>query len=305
MTVGASARTRIRRSAAVVVTLLVAGASAAGSARGEETPSDVWVARGDAAWDRRADGQRDGRARAEPIGDAVIAYQEAVDADASRLDALWKLLRAIHFQSEFADCEEGERQRTLARGMEQAQAAEARLAALAGLHALVGQAEPARVADALRTHPEAAPVAFWSAVVTAAWARTAGAVEALRRGLALTLRRHAELVIALDPAYEAGGAYRLLGRIHAEVPRIPLVTGWVERERAVAELERALAVDPNHPWNQLLLGQTLLELAPAERGRALGLLQRVATGSPRPGYAVEDEALGRQARDVLARAGGG
>ena len=60
------------------------------------------VARGDAAWARRADGQLDGRARVEPIDEAIAAFTDALDAEPARLDAYWKLMRAHWFRGEFA-----------------------------------------------------------------------------------------------------------------------------------------------------------------------------------------------------------
>jgi hypothetical protein len=112
-------------------------------------------------------------------------------------------------------------------------------------------------------------------------------------------------VIALDEAFESGGGHRLLGRIHAELPRIPFMTPWVQRGRALEELRRAFALAPDDPWNQLLLGMTLLELAPAERSWAIELLQRAATSSPRPEFVVEDVGVEQTARALLSQAEGG
>jgi hypothetical protein len=270
----------------------------------EATASDA-MARGDAAYARRGDGQQGGRAASEPIGDAVTAYEQVVETSPTSLEGHWKLLRALFFQSEYAASSASERRRILNRGVVVWRSAEGLLADSIGNATLLGQGEQEEVAAALRGNPDAVPVCFWSAVVFASWGRMAGPMVALREGLAERLRRQAELVIALDPAYEAGGAHRLLGRIHAELPRIPLLTPWVHRERALSELRQAFALAPDHPWNQLLLGMTLLELAPAEKPRAIELLQRAAAGSPRPDYLVEDVGVEQMARDLLARAEGG
>ena len=54
------------------------------------------LARGDAAWSRRAEGHAagTGRAAAGPIGEAIAAYERALQQQPDRLDAYWKLLRA-------------------------------------------------------------------------------------------------------------------------------------------------------------------------------------------------------------------
>ncbi len=273
-------------------------------ASGAEASGADALARGDAAYARRGEGQQSGRAAPEPIREAVVAYEEAVGVSPTSLEAHWKLLRALFFQSEYAVPSVSERRLVLNQGVAIGRKAEGLLADSIGNATLLGQGEEEVVAAALRGNPDAVPVCFWSAVVFASWGRMAGPVLALREGLAERLRRQAELVIALDPAYEAGGAHRLLGRIHAEVPRIPVLTPWVQRERALAELRQAFALAPDHPWNQLLLGMTLLELAPAEKPRAIELLQRAATGIPRPEYLVEDVGVEQMARDLLARADG-
>ena len=46
-------------------------------------------------------------------------------------------------------------------------------------------------------------------MIYASWGRLVGPVVAVREGLAERLRRQAELVIALDPGYESGGAHRI------------------------------------------------------------------------------------------------
>jgi hypothetical protein len=90
-------------------------------------------------------------------------------------------------------------------------------------------------------------------------------------------------------------------RIHAQVPRIPFFTGFVDRSRAVPEGERALAIAPSHPANGFLLALTLLELAPERHDEALHLLQRAAAAEPRPDQLVEDLAIRRAAAERLAR----
>ena len=50
----------------------------------------------------------------------------------------------------------------------------------------------------------------------------------------------------------------------------PLLSGWVDRSKALPHAERALAIAPEHPGNHLLLALTLLDLYPERRAEALG-----------------------------------
>jgi hypothetical protein len=120
-------------------------------------------------------------------------------------------------------------------------------------------------------------------------------------GVATKIRRHAERVIELDPAFADGGGHRLLGRLHTATPKIPLFTGWIDRELGVELLETACRTSSADPRNLLFLAEALLRFRPAERERALRLLEDVAAREPAPGRRAEDlEAIG-QARDLLAR----
>src|SRR4029079_1134328 len=74
------------------------------------------IARGDASWERRAEGAQGGRAARPPIAAAVAAYEEAVKAAPASLEASWKLLRALWFEGEYVAASQEEKQRVFGRG---------------------------------------------------------------------------------------------------------------------------------------------------------------------------------------------
>ena len=73
-----------------------------------------------------------------------------------------------------------------------------------------------------------------------------------------------------------------------------------DRERALPHAEAALAIDPAHPGNRLLMARTLLDVAPERRGEALAILEALDGVEPRPGERVEDLSILRNARERLA-----
>jgi tetratricopeptide (TPR) repeat protein len=260
------------------------------------------LARADAAWADRARGERDGRARPGPILEAVGRYQRALDAHPDDLQARWKLLRALHFAGEFAVQEPEQRRALFERAVEISEDGLARLAVRVGSGQRLEQRDPARVPELLAgagvQRRDVARLYFWSAIDWGAWSRTVGLLAAVRQGVASRLHRYTLLALALEPGYDDGGAFRLLGRLHAELPRVPFVSGWVDREQAVPLVERAYALAPEHPGNRLLLALTLLDLAPERRDEALDLLEQVKELSPRPSMRVEDLAIRAEAREV-------
>lgn len=146
---------------------------------------------------------------------------------------------------------------------------------------------------------------FWSAIHWGAWAREAGLLRAVGDGVAGRLHEYTRVAANLEPGYEQGGALRLLGRLHAELPRVPFVSGWVDRGRALPLVERAYALAPEHPGNRVLLALTLLDLAPGRRDEALELLRSVDDSAPRPSMRIEDLAVRELAREVLDAEGVG
>src|SRR5713101_7328637 len=98
----------MRRPDALLVALLVtppawlaaviAPPPLAAQTAGESEDAREDLARGDAAWLRRAEGHQGGRALPAPVGEAIAAYEAALKADPGSLDATWKLLRGYHFR---------------------------------------------------------------------------------------------------------------------------------------------------------------------------------------------------------------
>ena len=266
------------------------------------------LARGDAAWARRAVGQVEGRARPEPVRDAIAAYESALAASPDGLEPRWKLVRALWFQGQFASEGEAEALASYERARSLAEPAVARVGERLGSPS---PEEASARAAALRAKLPAAEVRdaahlyFWAAVALGAWSRSAGLLEAVRAGAAERLHEYTVLSIALDASVEGGGALRLLSRLHAELPRVPLLSGFVDRSRALPLAVRAAAEYPEHPGNHYLVGLTLLELAPERRDEGLRLVQQAARLEPRRDQLVEDTAVRVGARARLEAEGGG
>jgi hypothetical protein len=262
------------------------------------------VARGDSAWARRAEGEREGRPQPGAILEALRSYESALSAHPESLETRWKLLRALHFAGDFASEDEQEKRRIFARGGEVSEQGIALLADQVSFGARLEEMDPERIGSRLEAAgiptSDVARFYFWSAISWGAWSRKVGLLDAVRQGVANRLHRYALVTIALEPELEEGGAFRLLSRLHAELPRVPFVSGWVDRDQALPMIERACAMAPANPGNRLLLALTLLDLAPLRAREALDLLQQVEELEPRPSMRIEDLALRREARERLA-----
>ena len=265
-------------------------------------PAGADIGRGDAAYAQRAAGAAGGQADPGPIREAVRAYQAALAAEPEGLEIRWKLLRALYFEGDFATADRAAEKALFERATALADESLTRLAERAG-GALVGLSDAElreRLARAGIATSEVAALYFWSAVAWGVWSQSHGLLDAVREGVAERIYEQARLAHRLDPDLEQGGSLRLLSRLHAKLPRVPLVSGFVDRKQAEPLAAQTLERWPEHPGNRLLLALTWLELSPERRGEALALLGEVAASAPRASQQVEDAAVVIAAQERLA-----
>jgi tetratricopeptide (TPR) repeat protein len=260
------------------------------------------IAAGDAAWARRAEGHQGGKAAAGPIDEAIADFERAVKEQPDRLEGSWKLLRALHFKGEFTTDSNAAKQKAFARGKEVAEAALDRLAKrAAGGRAKLDALGPAQAAKAVAGVAEARPVYLWAAVHWGLWGDVFGRMAAARQGVGDKVKRYAETLIALDERYEDAGGHRILGRLHTLAPKVPFITGWVDRDKAVSELRRAVALGPDNLDNHLFLAEALLDHQPDKAKEAREILKRLLARQPTPEWVVEQEKSQANAKALLAK----
>ena len=159
-----------------------------------------------------------------------------------------------------------------------------------------------RVAAAVADRRLGAAVHFWAAVHWGLWGETKGSLAAVRKGIAKRIRDHALAAIALDETFERGGPHRLLGRLHAVAPRVPLFTGWVSHDEALRQLERAIEIAPADLANRLYLGRGPARDPAEQREQALREIEAVIAAEPAADIWSRTGATQADARAALDRA---
>ena len=255
------------------------------------------VSVGDAAWARRAEGHQGGRAALGPVNEAVAAYERAVKEQPARLDAYVKLLRALHYKGDYAVQAKEGKQQVFARGREVVEAALERVGRRAGKK--LDDLPPAQVAKLVSKIPEAPEIFLWGGIHWGLWGDVYGRMAAARQGVGDKIRRYGEIAVILDERLERAGGHRLLGRLHTLAPKIPLITGWVDRGKAVSHLRRAVALAPEDLYNQVYLADALLQHQPDKAAEAREILRKVLQRKPDPARVVEDERALADARELL------
>lgn len=251
------------------------------------------VAEGDSHYDRRAEGAHGAVPDPAPVEAAMAAYRRAVTLDPQSLEARTGLLRAIFFRGGFCDMGPGHQVKLFEEAKRLAEET------VQGLEKSLGSPKGAARVEALGKVPAATRVYFWAAVSWGQWAAD-HKIAAAWQGAAVRMRDLAQTVVDLDPNIDQGSAYLLLGRLHAECPRIPMLTRWISRAQGIAYLRKALAIGPKNTPNMYFLADAILDSEPSQIDEARRLLEQCASVVPRPEYLVEDAHYAEMAKARLA-----
>jgi hypothetical protein len=279
---------------------------AGGDAGAVDTGPPRRAAAAEELWRQRSRGHDGGRAAVEPIAAAVRAYEGLVAAEPQDIAARWGLLRAFYFLGDYALSDAEEKLVLFERGRDLAEDSLSLLHRRIGLTAqerrpeAVAAAVAAAAERGLVTTQDAAHLYYYAAIQWGLWGRSTGKMKAARQGVAGRLRDYAEIVVLLDERLADAGGLRFLGRLHTDAPRIPLFTGWIDRERGIEALERASRLAPGEPANPVYLADALLRFARERESEAIALLERAVATLPRPTHVVEDTATLSEARQILA-----
>ena len=210
------------------------------------------------------------------------------------------ILRAYHFQGDHVLRNRDDRLALYEHTRLLADEARTQLGRKAGRP--IDRSETGKIAEALRGEPWAVEIYLQSAIHWGLWSDNTGKMKAAREGVGSKLRDFAQTTIDLDESAEAAGGHRFMGRLHTEAPKIPFVTGWIDRKTAVRALERACQLAGQEPYNQLYLADAWLRFRKDRRSEAIERLKALIATPPRPEFAVEDAAAIRDARQILAEA---
>jgi len=259
------------------------------------------VAAADRAWLRRDEGRVGARASPTRINEAITGYEKAAESPSS-VEARWKLARALFFRAKYTGLGRDSQRAAFVKAREAGEQAIVLLreAAAARGGVLAVDAPPERVAAALSRERDAAPTYFWTAVAWGEWGLLASRYQAAKAGAATRVRDYAATVIALDSAFEEGGGYRILGRLHQRAPRVPYVTGWVSRTEAVRNLRLAVQVAPRNFVNRHFLAEALADQGASGKREAIRIEREILEDAPSPGHLVEDVAIQAEARRNLS-----
>ena len=190
------------------------------------------IDKGFAAFKRRADGSRENIAQPEAINEAIKFYNLAIGNPETEIDAVIGLLKSYYFKGKF-----------VSRTKEHKKIVFNKAKNLAVLY--------------IDKYPNSADIRYWYLTNLGSWAEVYGILTAAKEGVADQMKNHALKIIELDPMYENGGGYFMLGAVHYKTPYIPFLLSWPENKEAVILLEKALNTGEATTVQKVYLSQAI------------------------------------------------
>jgi hypothetical protein len=255
----------------------------------------------DRLWSLRAEGSSGGHALPGPITLTIDACRAVLAAEPDSLEARWRLMRALYFKGEHTTDDPAAKKALFDEGRTVAEQALAILRRDAGREARqdLGKATPVELVPHVKNVPAALPSFLWASVDWGKWALVFGKSAAVKQGAAAKIRDYAQAVILLDPAYDGGGGYRVLGRLHHQTPAVPFFTGWASRTEALKNLRLGVAAGPRNLVGRQFLAEAMWDYESSRRAEARAMLEKILAETPDPEYLVENRKTQEEAGQLL------
>ncbi len=246
-----------RTVAAAAIAVLLAGASGLAAGRLARQDAGPLTAQGDALYDQRADLAR--------AGEALAKYQEALAGGEDAYGAYWRLARVGYWIGDHT-AKKDEKRRIFETAIYNAKKAVA-----------LAPAQP-------EGH-------YWLGVNYGVYGEAKGVLKSL--SLVKPIKEEMAKVLAIDPAFEFGGADQLLGRLYYELPG--LFGG--SKQKSLEHLLKSKELGPRVGLTRIYLADTYLAMDQVEKARTE--LESVLTLEPEPKLIPETAQEKEMARKKL------
>ena len=152
---------------------------------------------------------------------------------------------------------------------------------------------------AIVKYPKNEAILLWYIANFSKYGESLGIVNSAKNGLADKVKLHTEKLITLNPKFNDGAGYKILGVLNYKVPNIPLLITWPSKQVAEDYLKKALAVNPKSISNLYYYAEFLSEVKRKEEAKIL--LKMVVENTPRKSNFIEDLYDINQAKKLLEK----
>tara|TARA_B100001996_G_scaffold374820_1_gene353958 strand:+ start:2248 stop:3015 length:768 start_codon:yes stop_codon:yes gene_type:complete len=204
-------------------------------------------------YNKRHEGCVEDKADRALITKAISYFEDALKNDSEKNKASLYLLKSYYFSAKFAEDNKQIKKELLKKGKE------------------LGQ-------DLVARFPESAEYRYWYLVNLGSWAEVYGILAAAREGVADQMRSHSKRIIEIDPEYENGAGYFMLGAVHYKSPYIPFLLSWPNNTDAIKWLEMSYNTGNAKLAQGVYLAQALYKDDKIDN--AIILLDKIISASP-------------------------
>ena len=217
--------------------------------------------KGIASFNQRFEGSIKNSAKPEPITNAINHFQDALKNSGTETDAELYLLQSYYFRGKYVHKNKEQQKADFSKGKN------------------LGE-------KCIKKYSDSVPFRYWYLVNLGSWSEVYGIITAAREGVADLMKEHSEIIISLDPEYENGGGYFMLGAVHFKSPYIPFFLSWPDNDKAITYLTKALTIGEETPNQKVYLAQALYR--DGQKKRAIEILKDVASMTPSTSEIVRD-----------------
>ncbi len=146
-------------------------------------------------------------------------------------------------------------------------------------------------------YPNSATLRYWYLTCLGKWSEVYGILTAAKEGVADLMKEHSEKIIELDPNYEHGGGYFMLGAVHFKSPYIPFILSWPDNDDAIIWLLQAKVTGHATPIQKNYLARALYK--DGKEDEAIRLVKEVISTPPSPSNIVEERFEIQEAKILL------
>ena len=208
----------------------------------------------------RADALYPERANLDKARAAIKIYEEALAGDPDNMEILWKLSRLYYWLGDHSP--KKEKAAVFEKGIEYA-------------------------GKGIAVDDNCVPCHYWLGINLSVYGEAKGIIKSLN--LLDPIKAEMNRVIELDPAYDQGGAYRILGRVAFKLP-------WFaggSKKRSVEYLKKSQEISPDNIMTHVFLAETYLGMKKKELARK-ELEAVLKMPDPKDPGALEDKATARE-----------
>ena len=195
------------------------------------------------------------------INIAISYFLDAIKISEYEKDAALYLLKSYYYKGEFAISNSEEKKLIFNKGK------------------ILGK-------EYIDKFPNSVEFRYWYLVNLGSWAQVYGIIAAAREGVADQMKNHSEVIINLDPTYQNGGGYFMLGAVHYKSPYIPFLLPWPDNDEAIKYLQLAHNTGIATLNQKNYLAQAIYKNGNHEK--AIKLLNEVINTEPNINELVED-----------------